>query len=1210
MEDINDIAVLPSISPVGKVVKVVPEGLEFSPVRPQLQFLYDKAEIERLNVNPMELVIYFLTPEGRLEALNTVRQVIRVKYDEHDIPQGEEVLWDSAGDPFYDFTADYTYIKVWTELNHFSYYLVLEGMVLGMPEVTEYPEYTAQTAIKIKGTAVPDRELIGYVKEGAIFNGANPGAPGGFAYADARREYQFDAIALPFEGENYIFIGYSGKALSEFRKIKVIRDTRPPELIADISGKAFSPNGDGIKDTLTYDISSDEGGTLRWSLKDADNNTVYEKTRLVEKGEQIQVVLDGSGLEDKVLADGMYVYEMDITDSVGNCSDPVRQFIRLDRELEKPEVTIGEEKLSPRNNDGIYDTLEIAVAIPEDMTVQAFIGTAHTPFYVEILGAVECKEGNTIRLQWGGEDNYGQMVGDGDYYVRIRATDTAGNVRDVNYTEPVAVDNTASEIIGVNFYNGQVLFVPGLIEFKVQVTEETDIGFKISGKEGNKVVDREIKLLPGYNTIKWETNDTLADGEYVLGITGTDRAGNKSEDLNVALKITKDYDEPEIYGLQSDITAEAEGRTTNVDIGDPVILDRSLPVTVTNDSPGEFPLGTTRITWHAVDFYENRAEFIQNITVEDTTAPIIYEMPAEQINVTTANKYLTVDIGSLKAYDLFEVTVRNNSPGRFTHGKTNILWVAEDENGNSSTFSQKVEIVYPDNFSLPDGWFYGEIGDTPREGQSMYGVGQFISTGTGHGIAGMEDQGHYLYREVQGDFSFAAKLHEQSKVDAWTVGGLMIRETMKDDSKVFAALTDATRQIVRAARELERGNADQKVLDAGHSGDLWLLLERKGNQISTYLSADGEYWRQAGEPVSIVMEDSVLVGVLTATGDNRRNGRMVSSQFSFGRLEGADRTNGRGGGFRINRDQGDPKLTVLQGVDVFSPNNDGEKDSGEYKVISTRGGTIKWALRERENEGIAYRGSVNVNGNEETTVTITGMDSEGSVYRDGEYIVEMAVEDTVGNLSNPVFMEVRVDTIVERPEVTVAGEKEITIISGEPMTITGYIGIAGNNTLVKLFEAAEYGKDVKQTIHWDGRDNYGNRLKDDNYIISLEVTDKANNTGYYIYRETPVKVDTTAPIIRGVDFYNGDTMYMVPEPGFYFETNERCRATLTIMNSAGETVYSVTKHDVQGYAAMYWKLEEESREGEYTIRIDAWDDFGNKADPVILQGNLKRNGGE
>jgi hypothetical protein len=77
-----------------------------------------------------------------------------------------------------------------------------------------------------------------------------------------------------------------------------------------------------------------------------------------------------------------------------------------------------------------------------------------------------------------------------------------------------------------------------------------------------------------------------------------------------------------VLTVPADITAEATGITTPVTLGE-ATADGILPLTITNDAPTEFPLGTTVVTWTAVDAYGNSASASQVVTIFDNTAPEI-----------------------------------------------------------------------------------------------------------------------------------------------------------------------------------------------------------------------------------------------------------------------------------------------------------------------------------------------------------------------------------------------------------------------------------------------------------------------------------------------------------------------------------------------------------------------------------------------------------
>lgn len=75
-----------------------------------------------------------------------------------------------------------------------------------------------------------------------------------------------------------------------------------------------------------------------------------------------------------------------------------------------------------------------------------------------------------------------------------------------------------------------------------------------------------------------------------------------------------------------DITQEATGPVTFLDIGTATVTDDfSAPefIHLFSNSPGQFVLGTIGITWTAIDQAGNTSTEIQNVTIVDTTIPVL-----------------------------------------------------------------------------------------------------------------------------------------------------------------------------------------------------------------------------------------------------------------------------------------------------------------------------------------------------------------------------------------------------------------------------------------------------------------------------------------------------------------------------------------------------------------------------------------------------------
>lgn len=187
-------------------------------------------------------------------------------------------------------------------------------------------------------------------------------------------------------------------------------------------------------------------------------------------------------------------------------------------------------------------------------------------------------------------------------------------------------------------------------------------------------------------------------GTYGVACTATDAAGNVGEltfDVSVVDTMAP------VISLPADVTAEATGVTSAVSIGS-ATADDHYPVTLVNDAPAAFPLGTTEVTWTATDSSGNEATAVQAVTVVDTTPPELTAPPDVAVEATALST--PVDIGIATASDIFGVTISNDAPAGYGLGTTTVTWTAIDDSGNSATATQTVVVsdTTPPELVIPD----------------------------------------------------------------------------------------------------------------------------------------------------------------------------------------------------------------------------------------------------------------------------------------------------------------------------------------------------------------------------------------------------------------------------------------------------------------------------------------------------------------------------
>ena len=161
--------------------------------------------------------------------------------------------------------------------------------------------------------------------------------------------------------------------------------------------------------------------------------------------------------------------------------------------------------------------------------------------------------------------------------------------------------------------------------------------------------------------------------------------------------------------------------------------------------------------------------------------------------------------------------------------------------------------------SLPAGWDHADIGAVNAPGNATYAAPTFTITARGADIWGTADAFHYAYTPLQGDATVIARVPSITFANAWSKGGLMIRETLDAGSKHATILVSAGKGVAFQRREATNGTS---VSTAGSTSGppRWLKLVRSGDTFTAYESSDGSTWVPVGT-TTISMQGSVFVGL-------------------------------------------------------------------------------------------------------------------------------------------------------------------------------------------------------------------------------------------------------------------------------------------------------------------------------------------------------------
>jgi len=159
--------------------------------------------------------------------------------------------------------------------------------------------------------------------------------------------------------------------------------------------------------------------------------------------------------------------------------------------------------------------------------------------------------------------------------------------------------------------------------------------------------------------------------------------------------------------------------------------------------------------------------------------------------------------------------------------------------------------------------------------------GKISVTGAGADIWGNSDQFTYAYKSLDGDGTITARVVGIGPgTSTWAKGGVMIRDRLDGGSThammVLTANTDgaagngASFQY-RSALDGTSSNVDSGSLIVA---PYWVKIERTGDTLTGYVSADGKTWSQMGTTM-IAMEAPVYIG-LCVTSHTAGEDRTVS----------------------------------------------------------------------------------------------------------------------------------------------------------------------------------------------------------------------------------------------------------------------------------------------------------------------------------------------
>jgi hypothetical protein len=223
------------------------------------------------------------------------------------------------------------------------------------------------------------------------------------------------------------------------------------------------------------------------------------------------------------------------------------------------------------------------------------------------------------------------------------------------------------------------------------ITAETGSAVKLYAKKvgGTETLIGQDTATNGTVTIT--SNTQLTDGTYDVYAHVVDQAGNASDTNVVNITIVSiDATAPQLT-LPGNITEEATsaaGATVTYAASANDAVDGNVTVNCSKNSGATFALGTTTVNCSATDRADNTASGNFDVTVRDTTAPVIAPHGDVTAEATSSSGALVTYASPATSDAVDGAKTANCTPasgGQFPLGDTTITCNATDAAGNQAT---------------------------------------------------------------------------------------------------------------------------------------------------------------------------------------------------------------------------------------------------------------------------------------------------------------------------------------------------------------------------------------------------------------------------------------------------------------------------------------------------------------------------------------------
>ena len=358
----------------------------------------------------------------------------------------------------------------------------------------------------------------------------------------------------------------------------IIVDTIKPSVGISISTNAFSPNGDGVKDTITLSPTIPvQAGLQEWKIdiQNAKGATVHTIT----DSRIGAIIFDGKDKNGKVLPEGDYKAKLSARYINGYAPAETSPVFTLNVTAPKATVKASTAIFSP-DGDGKLDTVTFTQQLNagDSWTAEIYALDGAGNMTGKPVRSFAITKDNAANFAWDGRNDTGALLADGKYAYRLVGKNDAGNT---GYSVPVAVElNTekANIILSANMlaFSPNKDGVQDTIVFSPKLRSNTAAAsyiFGIYDKTGTAVKTLSGNGMPPAS-ISWDgiadagdaKGRLCADGSYSAAIDVTLTNGQTTKSAIPEIILDTKHPEVEISAPYLAFSTDSAAKRPNLPI--------------------------------------------------------------------------------------------------------------------------------------------------------------------------------------------------------------------------------------------------------------------------------------------------------------------------------------------------------------------------------------------------------------------------------------------------------------------------------------------------------------------------------------------------------------------------------------------------------------------------------------------------------------------